>query len=344
MGSSWGVVAALATAAFASATITWLWIDAARRRGVVDQPGRRRMHALPVPRGGGIAIAVVLASAMAGFAGFDIGGSLFWWAAFSGLVIEATIGLRDDLQPLAVGVKLTGQGLGALPLAAFLAWHGDQAFSPTTFALTFLTVVALVNIWNFMDGSDALVTTQTIWLALVMTGASGLDSTRGRFACLLAAACLGFLPFNLPRAKVFLGDCGSHVLGYAVALLALWPADEPSSEPVPRLWLTIAIAGSALWLDAGMTLMHRFSKRRTVWHAHREHLYQLMLRRGESHGQVLSRYLIWAVTFGTTALLVSAYRAAALPALASMNLIFGVALYLFWRKRLVRVQRKTVGA
>lgn len=342
MGGSWGGVAALAASVLASAAFTWLWIDAARRRGLVDLPGRRRMHAIPVPRGGGIAIAIVLAAVMTGFVVFDIDRRLFWLAALSGLMIEAGTGLRDDLQPLTASAKLIGQGLGALPLAVFTARHGDQGFSLAAFALTLLLVVALVNIWNFMDGSDGLVTVQTLVLALValVAGAAGHGFSLGAFAGLLAAACLGFLPFNLPRAKVFLGDCGSHVLGFGVALLVLIAYTDSSTEARPFVWLIIAIASSAMWLDAAMTLAHRLFKGRTVWHAHREHLYQLMLRRGASHGQVLGRYLLWTVAFGVMALLVSEIRPGALPALAVANLLSAVSLYLIWRKRLVRGRRK----
>ena len=106
----------------------------------------------------------------------------------------------------------------------------------------------------------------------------------------LAVACLGFLPFNFPVARVFLGDVGSHVLGAAVVGLAVLAYDEAQWTPLEILCLT-----SASWIDAVLTFIRRACRGFKVTQAHRSHLYQYAIRSGNGHAAVCCFYSAWTI-------------------------------------------------
>ncbi|HUP91912.1 MAG TPA: hypothetical protein VM074_06655, partial [Solimonas sp.] len=116
------------------------------------------------------------------------------------------------------------------------------------------------------------------------------DTWVGGVAWIVAAACMGFLPFNLPRARVFMGDTGSHVLGATVAMLTLWALRSGDAGAGQ-----VALLLSAFGIDAGLTLGKRIVQGRKFWRAHREHLYQMAVRKGHSHARVCLAYAAWAI-------------------------------------------------
>ena len=201
--SEQGLLAACAVGALAiSATGTAWAIVYARRRGMLDQPGERRSHATATPRGGGIGIVIALLLALGLLGWWRDAPS--WWSMAAGLLLVASVGWWDDHRPLPIVVRLGAHVAAGLALA--LGLHLQGAGLPAVLAALVL-VPGLVNAWNFMDGIDGLAASQAL---LCATG----------LACLLAgpwqllgfvmtAACLGFLPFNLPPARIFLGDVGS---------------------------------------------------------------------------------------------------------------------------------------
>jgi UDP-N-acetylmuramyl pentapeptide phosphotransferase/UDP-N-acetylglucosamine-1-phosphate transferase len=283
-----GVAAALASAACTAGWIAW-----ARQRNVVDAPGQRRLHATATPRGGGIGMAVVALAllAMQAWGGSDpVEGAA---ALFAGVACAAGIGLLDDLYAPSSAIKLLGQALAAAAIAWALPWPTAHLAGH---AIAFAWVLVLVNFWNFMDGSNGIVALQTLVVSAVLAVMLG-GSGAGGIAIGLAAACLGFLPFNLPRARVFMGDTGSHVLGAMVAILTLCALREGRANPGQVLILL-----SAFLLDAGLTLAKRIVQGRRFWRAHREHLYQWAVRRGHSHARVCLAYAAWAILAALVAL------------------------------------------
>jgi UDP-N-acetylmuramyl pentapeptide phosphotransferase/UDP-N-acetylglucosamine-1-phosphate transferase len=291
MASVPGAWQALALAALASALLTWAWIALARRRGIEDAPGFRRLHAVPTPRGGGVAIATVLLAAMlawpaaAGGRGAAPGA---WWSVAAGLGLFALVGLLDDLVPVSTWAKFCGQWLSAAVLALGLALVAPDASGWLGVAALLAGIVYFVNIWNFMDGSNGLVAVQSLLLALALASWPGQGADLRLLGLVLAGACLGFLPFNFPSARVFLGDAGSHLLGAAVfALLLLsWRRGV--------LGLPAALVlSSAMLADSGLTLLRRALARRPVWRAHRQHLYQYAVRTGHGHARVCLSYAAW---------------------------------------------------
>lgn len=274
---TWLAVVSLA----ASFALALAWRAFALRRGHVDLPGERRLHQQPTPRGGGIGIAIVLLAASAWL------GPVAWPFA-AGLVLCAGLGLVDDLRPLSPLAKLVPQ----LAAALLLAWHwpllpglwGEAA----GVALGALLVLALVNIWNFMDGANGLAASQAALVAPALAWL-GHSPAATWLAVALSAACLGFLPLNFPRARLFLGDVGSHAIGFGLAGVALLAAPGAGEGA----WLLL-LPPSAMLLDASLTLLSRAWRRQVLWRAHREHLYQRAVLAGWSHAAVSLLYLAWA--------------------------------------------------
>ncbi len=283
-----GAVPLLAVAAGASAVLTAAWTALARHRGIQDAPGQRRLHDAPTPRGGGVAIACVLLAAMLVRppAGFGPGGALLpWWGLAVGLALFTLVGALDDLRPLPVLAKFAGQWLAGAVLAWALLLGSPGPFGWLGFGALLIAAVYFVNIWNFMDGSNGLVAVQSLLLSLALAWWPGQGADLRLLGLVLAGACLGFLPFNLPRARVFLGDAGSHLLGAAlfVLLVLSWRRGViggPAALLLP----------GAMLIDSGLTLLRRALAGRPVWRAHREHLYQYAVRSGHSHLAVCVAY------------------------------------------------------
>lgn len=263
---------------------TWLARHYALRRRLLDQPGERRSHSVATPRGGGISIVVVM---LLGCAWLLL--PLLQWPGHGlvlgcfaiGLALVAGIGWVDDHRPLSPWLRLVVQALAA----AVFAW----AIQRTTGGLmlgwaTFTLVMVLVNVWNFMDGIDGLAASQ----AGIAAGgfAMLLAGPWGWLAAGLVAAVGGFLPFNFPRARIFLGDVGSGALGYLVAglLVAALVAGEAA-------WPLLLLPISAFVVDAGFTLAMRILRRERWWAPHVQHAYQGWARRsGGGHMTVTLSY------------------------------------------------------
>jgi len=263
---------------------TWLARRYALRRELVDQPGERRSHQVPTPRGGGIGIVVSLLLSLGWLAVVHPAHAAMLLSTATGVALVAGIGWIDDHRPLSPWPRLLVQAVAALLLAWGIHSEGGRA---VTLVLAFVAAMALANVWNFMDGIDGLAASQ----ALLAAAAYGLLAGPGPVGCLafgLAAACLGFLPFNLPRARIFLGDVGSGTLGYALAALAAWLALGEGNARGVLLLLPL----SAFLIDASLTLAARAAGGQRWWLPHTEHAYQYWARRG-SHRNVTLAYAGW---------------------------------------------------
>ena len=263
---------------------TWLARRYALRRNLLDQPGERRSHRIATPRGGGISIVVVLLAALAALAVRQPGeAAAAGWAAV-GLAAVAGVGWIDDHRPLSPWLRLGVHALAGLALAAAIRLSGGDW--PDA-ALAFLSAVVLTNVWNFMDGIDGLAASQ----AALVAAAWALFAGQGPVLWLglaLAAGLCGFLPFNLPRARIFLGDVGSGPLGYALAgLLAL---SVPDRGPAQRLWLTLPLL--PFLVDASLTLCARIVRGEAWWQPHVQHAYQTWARVRGSHLPVTVAYAL----------------------------------------------------
>jgi UDP-N-acetylmuramyl pentapeptide phosphotransferase/UDP-N-acetylglucosamine-1-phosphate transferase len=261
----------------------------AHRRGMLDQPGQRRSHTLPTPRGGGIGVVVAVLLLLPACAWLDPVKStvLFWTALWTGFLLVALVGWWDDHHPLPVVPRLLVQAAASVLVAVAMLLAG----TPWWWMLPLVVAgVGSINLHNFMDGIDGLLAQQIVFVMLGMAVIAAVLSLRMPMMAMLvvAAACAGFWCYNRSPARIFMGDVGSGSLGFLVFGFGalLWQADTAAVWPAATLC-------SLFVTDAGMTLAVRIWRGRRWYSAHREHLYQWMVRRGRGHGVVAATYTAW---------------------------------------------------
>ncbi|HIE1100705.1 MULTISPECIES: MraY family glycosyltransferase [Stenotrophomonas] len=276
----WLVMGALLGLALLSAALTWAALGYALRRQLMDQPGERRSHSVATPRGGGIAIVISLlvSAGVAMWAWPEAALSLM--VASLGLVLVAGIGWWDDHRPLPALRRLLVHFIAAALLAALVKLHGGSWWLA---ALVLIFTASLINIWNFMDGINGIAASQAIVVALGL--APVLPWPYSLAAVALGLACLGFLPFNFPRARIFMGDVGSGALGYAVAVVLAIAAVRTDIN-----WILLLLPASAFLVDAGFTLAARIISGQRWMEPHTQHVYQRAVQAGASHAQVTGMY------------------------------------------------------
>lgn len=268
----------------------------AHHRGMLDQPGQRRSHSMPTPRGGGVGIVIALLICVPGaLLGLPMTAPASAWptsvvlAIAVALALVALTGWWDDHRPLPAlprfAVQLVAILLFSLSLlASGLSWWwlplllGAGAWS--------------INLHNFMDGIDGLLAQQAVFvgagIALIAWSTAQLPLAVA--AATLAAAAAGFGVYNKPPARIFMGDVGSGSIGLLIFVFSalLWRVDHA------LIWPAL-ILSSAFLIDATLTLLVRVWRGRRWYNAHREHLYQWMVRRGRTHAGTDVAYLAWNV-------------------------------------------------
>lgn len=268
--------------ALTGAAGTWAARRYALSRALIDQPGERRSHSVPTPRGGGVAIVVALLVAASVLALREPGHARIAIAFAAGLFAVALVGLVDDHRPLSPWLRLCVHVVAAATLALAWMWGGgDWAVALVAFA----ACVSLTNVWNFMDGINGLAASQAA-IAAFAFAALAADG-RALVPLALAASCVGFLPFNFPRSRIFLGDVGSGALGFSIG--ATWLLVQDGEGPASIL---MAMAASAFVLDAGLTLLRRMLRGEPWWTPHVQHAYQVCARRW-GHARVTFSYGAW---------------------------------------------------
>lgn len=282
----WALVAVFV----ASWLLTLLLRRYALAKSLIDIPNARSSHSIPTPRGGGIAIvlsfvsAVLLMSKLGLVATFD-----FYSLLGSGLLV-ALIGFADDHGHVAAKWRLLGHFLAASwavfwlnglpPLKFFgstvyLGWLGD--------VLAIIYLVWMLNLYNFMDGIDGLASIEAITtclgLALIFLCVGRTDQVW--IFLVLAAAVIGFLYWNFPPARIFMGDAGSGFLGITLSIL-VFQATKISPE---LLWSGGILLGVFI-VDSTWTLIYRMLRGEKIYVAHSSHGYQHAARYYSSHGVV----------------------------------------------------------
>jgi UDP-N-acetylmuramyl pentapeptide phosphotransferase/UDP-N-acetylglucosamine-1-phosphate transferase len=274
----------------------------AEQRRVLDIPNERSSHTRPVPRGGGLAIAIVT---LAGGLLFTSLNSVASWPALlaytMGAALIALISWLDDLYSLPKWVRFATHSLGAmLALWHFGPWLtvdlpllGRLSLSWLGLPLTFLWIVGLTNAYNFMDGIDGIAGGQAVvagysWAILGWLGGQPL---LGGLGLLLATSSLGFLGHNWPPARIFMGDVGSAFLGYTLAVLPVIAAQGD-----PRFALAGVLVVWPFVFDTFFTFLCRLYRGEDVFSAHRSHLYQRLVIAGASHHSVTVGYICLALT------------------------------------------------
>ena len=299
-------------------------------RNLLDVPNARSSHEIPTPRLGGLAIITgVWAAAPL------VGGSFLLLATAT---LAGVVGLLDDFVDLKFWMKAAGQATAAFVLL-FLApppiCEAAGPFWPITLLFGVVWIVAVVNAYNFMDGIDGIAGGTAILNALFLAALVGVSAGLGVGLAALAAAVGGFMLWNVSPARIFLGDSGSHFVGFFLGAVALY------TEPVGRAgytlgsFLAFAVAAAVFapfLFDTAFTLVRRAKARKNVFAAHREHIYQRIAPDPAKHRQVSNVYFAFSAVAGLAALLASG--GAPLRLLGGGVMILGLCLFMAFLPRI----------
>lgn len=313
-----------------------------------DLPNERSLHASPVPRIGGLGIHAGWIPVAAAAAALGLRTWIGWGPA-AGLALIVAVSLWDDRHSIGPLARLIVQAAAAVALVASIgqpalqsAWSaaGGAAATvlagPTVAAVAVLLVLAvlwMMNLYNFMDGADGLAGGMAVfgfgtYAVLAGPAAPGLAVA----SAAVAGAAAGFLRFNFPPARVFMGDAGSVPLGFLAAAFGL----AGIAANVWGWWLPL-LAFLPFVADASFTLLRRALRGERIWQAHREHGYQKLILLGWSHRRcALAWYAAMACCTATSIALAqmpSPVQWTTLGAMAALALAILSAIELVWMRR-----------
>jgi len=290
MNSPIGIAIVFCAATF----LAWLLTAVVRRyalsRDVLDVPNERSAHIEPTPRGGGLAVVTVVS---AGILVLHVAGLLtanVASALLGGSLLIAVVGWLDDRGSLKASLRAfihcvaaiwAVWWLGGFPAVSFGRFElGLGAFG---FPLAAILIMWLINLYNFMDGIDGIAGVNALTVSgfaaalLFVTGSPGL----ALLSVLIGGASLGFLLWNWPPARIFLGDSGSGTLGFYFGVLAV--ASENSKALPLAVWMLLL---GVFMVDSTLTLVRRLVRGEQWYEAHNKHAYQRAVRAGYSHATV----------------------------------------------------------
>jgi Fuc2NAc and GlcNAc transferase len=279
----------------------------ALHRMILDHPNQRSLHTVPTPRGGGLSISLTVIACTV----------LLWVSGLmslqtaqaigAGLVLVTITGWLDDHFSIAIHWRALCY-LAAAAWACYWVFPGSDV--PWLYGLIYycgwvFAIAWLTNLYNFMDGSDGLAASETVCTALA--AAILLANQTGLMVLLLslAAASSGFLIWNWPPARIFMGDAGSCVVGYLFGTLALITHVDGTLSPA--VWLILL---SVFICDASLTLLKRMLAGEKWYEAHSQHAYQLFIKMKTGHKRLLVRVILINIM-----LVPAAYTAAWSPGL-----------------------------
>jgi UDP-GlcNAc:undecaprenyl-phosphate/decaprenyl-phosphate GlcNAc-1-phosphate transferase len=266
----------------------------ALRHQILDHPNERSSHSIPMPRGGGVAIVIlVLMTSLWAANLIEVNRSLLYIVLGA---ILAVVGWRDDLFSLSPNYRFAVQGLVAaisiLGLGYFkivrIPLLGELDLGAVGIVITFLWIIGMINAYNFMDGIDGMAGGVAVvaglgWMIL----SSNVQNPFVFWVALsIAATSLGFLGHNWPPARIFMGDVASTFLGYSFAVLPLLSADQSGDA--------LTVGTLLMWtviMDTFVTFIRRLVKGENVFSGHRLHLFQQLVTGGYKHGTISALYI-----------------------------------------------------
>ena len=256
------------------------------RAGFLDLPGERSSHARPTPKGGGVGLVLAFVWIV-----IATGLSPFLWIPLLALAILSFV---NDLRHISADQRLVAQFAAALFALGAALWLGHASWPVFLLLPALFFVVATTNCYNFMDGINGIAgITALIAFACLLIFGGAADTPLFYPILAVMGALLGFLPFNLPRAKLFMGDVGSIFLGFLFALSVCLLA---------RTWPEFLVFASFLfpfYADEAVTVVERLWRGESLLAPHRRHMYQFLANeRGIAHWKV-------SVSYGAIQLLVA---------------------------------------
>ena len=303
-----------------SFVLTFLIKQFALRNKLFDIPNVRSLHDRPTPKGGGVAIVLT----------WYIGISILWFcgvielslyfALMTGIIL-AIVSLIDDISGLKPSIRLIVHFLTAIIAFYFLEGLRPLVlpeihfnYNYFVYPIAIIGMVWFINLFNFMDGVDGFASVEVITICLVLFVMSW------NFSTILLIACVsGFLYWNWPKAKIFMGDVGSTQLGFILVVMGIYFHNIYKFSILN--WIMLS---SPFWFDATLTLYRRWRNREKLSEAHRKHVYQRIVQSGFSHLQVN----IWLIAINCFVLLMiliyREYKFLQIP-------LFFLTLFLFYR-------------
>jgi len=252
------------------------------KKSLLAEVNDRSSHTIPTPHGGGMAVAITwFVGLIYLYTTSQIELTLFY-ALMIGIFI-AVVGLVDDiveLKPKTRMIVFTLVGflglyiIGGLDILTFGIFDISNIFITNIFAI--LLILWYINLTNFIDGIDGYLSMKFLFLSI-----AGLILIGGGHFAVLGVSILGFLYWNWHKAKIFMGDVGSTLLGYTIAIITIYYANQEASN----LWIWITLYG-VFWFDATYTLVRRKLNGEKLSEAHRKHAYQRLTQAGWSHSKV----------------------------------------------------------
>ena len=279
-----------------TAAITGFIRTYAMKKGMLDTPNARSSHDSPTPRGGGLSIMIVFVGLLIYLQWQSVLSTDVFLAIAIGSGLTGVIGFADDHQDVPAVYRIIVHILAATVAVLLIDPEIEIDFGSASismgvigkiFAIVF--IVWLVNLFNFMDGIDGIAGLEGAFVLLaaaVIGVAAGLDveMIHRQFYLIelgLASACVGFLFWNWPPAKIFMGDVGSGFLGFAIGAIAI----ASVAYQVLPLWTWLILLG-VFFVDATATLTRRVIAGERWYHPHRSHAYQRASRKLGSHSKV----------------------------------------------------------
>ena len=331
--------------------LTRLLCSPAFRLGLLDHPNERSLHETPLPRTGGLAIfgsvalGIIVSLAMGAGSALQTDAGL--WILGAALLVGAVSfwddrvglspGLRLGVHALAAAGVVWGAGLTVQTIP--LPFIGGLSLGWLAAPVTILFLMWMANLYNFMDGMDGFAGGMSAlgYGVLAYLAWQGGHDVIMILSLLVGAASAGFLFYNIPPARIFMGDVGSVPLGFIAAALAVMGAHDGLFD----VWVPLLIF-SPFIVDATVTLVRRLLRGEQVWRAHREHYYQRLVLAGWGHRRTVAVEFVLMLASGLVAV---AYGRTGEAARAIILLGWmGVYLVLAWGVRWVEGHARAVGA
>ena len=262
--------------------LTWLIKNFSTKNRILDIPNERSSHLLPTPRGGGLAIIIAWYIGITSLFFFGEVSRNLYFALLSGILL-AVISLLDDVFDIRPVIRLSVQTITVIIAFILLkgihtVYIGDNDLFPMIilYTITIVGMVWFINLYNFLDGIDGYASFEAITIGLALYFITGQSIN-----LILIAAVSGFLIWNWPKARIFMGDVGSTQLGFVIVVMGVYFHNEHKLSII--CWLILL---APFWFDATLTLYRRWRNNEKLSQAHRKHIYQRLVQSGFSHLKV----------------------------------------------------------
>jgi UDP-N-acetylmuramyl pentapeptide phosphotransferase/UDP-N-acetylglucosamine-1-phosphate transferase len=267
---------------FLSFVLTFYIRQYAVRKKMMVIPNNRSLHDIPTPKGGGLAIVLSWYIGITVLFFLGVVEKTLFYALLCGVLLAA-VSLIDDIKGLRPAIRLIIHFMTAL--AAFYFLNGLRPlvlpeihfnYNYIVYPLTIIGMVWFINLFNFMDGVDGFASVEAMAISSVL-----FIMSWNLVNILLISSVLGFLYWNWPKARIFMGDVGSTQLGFILVVIGIYYHN--TFEFSILNWIMLS---SPFWFDATLTLLRRWRNHEKLSEAHRKHVYQRLVQSGYSHEQV----------------------------------------------------------